>query len=164
MKRILPSDLEEEIRSELARLGGAPPTGGNLSEIIEAWPRCVGDAISTNAWPARFARDGTLLVHVSSSAWAFELTHLEEEIRTRLGPLAPARLKFVPGPLPEGEGNAPEAQRLRAGIRPEARTAARALAAEIADPTLRELVARAASISLSSGGGENEATGSSGKL
>jgi hypothetical protein len=155
--------LEEEIRSELARLGGAPRTGGDLTELVRAWPRCVGPAISSNAWPARLSRDGSLLVHVSSSTWAFELTQLEEEIRARLGALAPPRLKFVPGPLPEGDEHAPTPRDAPA-IRPDARAKATSLAAEIADPTLRELVAKAASISLSKGAGGNEATGPSGKL
>ena len=61
------------------------------------WPR--------NAWPARLARDGTLHVNAGSSAWAFELQQLESEIvgqlRDVLGKAAPARLRFVPGRLPE---------------------------------------------------------------
>ncbi len=164
MKRALPSGLAESVRRELARLGGSPLVEGDLVEVIGAWPSCVGEAISANAWPARFARDGSLVVHVSSSTWAFELTQLEEEIRARLGVLAPARLKFVPGPLPEGEDCVSSVQEMRADIRPEALAAARALAAGIADTELRELVARAASISLSSTDHENEATGPSGRL
>ena len=123
-----------------------------------------GTAIAANAWPARIARDGTLVVHTSSSAWAFELTQLDGEIRARLGPLAPARAKFIPGPLPGGAEDVKSPERVRGDIQPEADLAARTLAADIADPELRELVARAAAISLSGTGQAPEATGPSGRL
>jgi Dna[CI] antecedent, DciA len=149
MRRTLPQGLEESVRRELARLGGAVEPDRDLVEIVRAWPRSVGQAIAGNAWPARIARDGSLIVHASSSAWAFELTQLEEEIRSRLGPLAPERLKFVPGPLPEGEPSVSRVERKVAEIQPRAEAEAQALAAEIEDPKLRELIVRAAAISLS---------------
>ncbi len=164
MRKSFPGRLADEIRSELARLGGSPSNGGDLSQLIDVWPRCVGSAIADNAWPARFTRDGSLVVHVSSSTWAFELTQLEGEIRARLGELAPKQLKFVPGPLPEGEGSQPKPTAVRANISTETREKANALAAEIADPALRELVAKAASLSLSRSGEGYEATGLSGRL
>ena len=88
-------------------------------------------------------------MNTSSSAWAFELTQLEATIREKLGELAPPKLRFAPGPLPEpltaaedvSAANAPE---------PSADERARAskLAATIADEKLRNLVARAAAASL----------------
>ena len=113
----------------------------------------MGDQIARNAWPARVARDGTLHVNTSSSAWAFELTQLEATIREKLGRLAPSKLRFAPGPLPEpltfvedeSSANAPEpsdAERLRASE----------LAAVIGDEKLRNLVARAAAASLAGSG------------
>ena len=113
----------------------------------------VGDGIARNAWPARIARDGTLHVATSSSAWAFELAQLEPELvarlRTALGDLAPPRLRFAPGRLPErspepsGEGaeRAPEP-------RPEDLAEAERLAAQISSENLRKIVARAAAASL----------------
>ena len=93
--------LGEELRRELGRLGPA----GAIGEVVGAWPGAVGPAIAANAWPARIARDGTLHVATSSSAWAFELTHLSATVRERLserlGPAAPAALRFAPGRLPE---------------------------------------------------------------
>ena len=80
------------VRSELGRFG----TAGAMADLVAAWPGAVGDAVATNAWPARFARDGTLHVAASSSAWAFELGQLESEILARLkdalGKAAPSRL------------------------------------------------------------------------
>jgi hypothetical protein len=96
--------IGETVRSELGRFGTAAP----MADLVALWPQVVGDAVAANAWPARLSRDGTLLVYTSSSAWAFELGHLESEIRGRLGELAPARLKFAPGPLPEAAPSSSE--------------------------------------------------------
>jgi Dna[CI] antecedent, DciA len=113
------------------------------------WPDAVGDQIARNAWPARVARDGTLHVHTSSSAWAFELQQLEADIQERLGALAPKRLRFAVGPLPERSHDDVRAVRARvpAPTPADVDTAAK-LAAEIDDEKLRNLVARAAAASL----------------
>jgi hypothetical protein len=137
-----------DIRRELGRFG---PAAG-MSELVEAWPACVGEAIARNAWPARLARDGTLHVATASAAWAFELAHLEgqllERLRTAAGDAAPARLRFAPGPLPEPPAEAESVERTR--VEPSAahvEEAAR-LASEIEDDELRATVARAAAQSL----------------
>jgi predicted nucleic acid-binding Zn ribbon protein len=148
-----PQPIGEEVRRELGRFG---PQGA-MGEIVAAWPAAVGQAIAANAWPARAARDGTLHVATSSSAWAFELTQLEETVRARLaehlGKAAPPRLRFQPGRLPErGAESVPASSRApraagAAGAAERARAAE--IAASIEDPELRELVARAAAASLS---------------
>jgi hypothetical protein len=120
-----------------------------IGRVADAWPAAVGEQIARNAWPARVARDGTLHVNTSSSAWAFELTQLEATIREKLGTLAPPKLRFAPGPLPEplttaedaSPANAPEPS-------PDDRARASELAAAIGDENLRNLVARAAAASL----------------
>jgi hypothetical protein len=129
------------------------PDPGPLSAIADLWPATVGDAISRVAWPRRFARDGTLHVATVSATWAFELSRLGPEIlerlRAALGDAAPTALQFAAGPVPEpaAETTDPDA---RGG--PEISSGDRELAdrltAEISDPELRELVARAASASL----------------
>jgi hypothetical protein len=134
----------DEVRRELARFG---PQAG-LAELIRAWPAAVGAATAYNAWPARFTRDGTLVVHTVDSVWAFELGQLEPEIRGRLGDLVPGRIRFVPGPLPDvlpdddGRSSRPP--------EPSAEEAAEAarMAAAIADEDLRNLVQKAAALSL----------------
>jgi hypothetical protein len=137
------------VGDELGRLGPA----GAIAPLVEAWPAAVGDAIARNAWPARLARDGTLHVHTSSSAWAFELSHLESELRARLraaaSSAAPARLRFVPGRLPEPAAAAsPDDSSERPRPGPAERAAAAELTAPIEDESLRSLVARAAAASL----------------
>jgi hypothetical protein len=90
-------------------------------------------------------------VNTSSSAWAFELTQLEATIREKLGTLAPRKLRFAPGPLPEpltaaedeSFSNSPEPS-------DDDRVRASELAASIGDEKLRNLVARAAAASLAS--------------
>jgi len=137
--------LGPEVRRELSRFG---PQAG-LGELVAAWPAAVGAQIAANAWPARIRRDGILVVHTSSAAWAFELAQLEATVRERLGDLAAAGLKFVVGPLPEAAVDAGD-ERAPALPQPTTEHAAEAarLTAGIADPDLREHVARAIQLSL----------------
>jgi hypothetical protein len=130
----------------LSRFGVSPA----LAPIVEAWPAAVGPQIARNAWPARLARDGTLLVHTSSSAWAFELGQLESRLRASLGGVAPPKLRFAVGPLPEPVTTASERDRARVVASPEDVVRAEALAAPIHDENLRKVVAKAAALSLAS--------------
>ena len=136
--------IGETVRNELGRFGTAAP----MADLVALWPQVVGEAVAANAWPARLSRDGTLLVNTSSSAWAFELGHLESEIRPRLGEHAPPRIKFAPGPLPEP---APAAfAEARPPPEPTAQQAeqARGWAAAIGSEELRNTVEKAARASL----------------
>jgi predicted nucleic acid-binding Zn ribbon protein len=144
--------IEDEVRRELARFG---PAAG-LGDIVAAWPECVGAGIAANAWPARLARDGSLHVSTSSSAWAFELTQLAasilERLQERLGESAPASLRFAPGPVPEVGPEPVEASERTAPKVSEADRAEGArIAATIENQDLREVVARAAEASLAAG-------------
>jgi hypothetical protein len=141
----------DQIGRELGRFG--PAVG--MTRLIEAWPAAVGAEIARNAWPARVARDGTLHVHTKDSVWAFELTARADEIRSRLGELAPGRLVFAPGPLPEPRESAPES------ARPSPRTPTaeqvaegESLARGIRDADLRKVVAKAVAVSLANAGND----------
>jgi hypothetical protein len=142
--------LGGEIKRELSRFGAQ----GGMPELLEAWPGAVGEMVAANAWPARIARDGTLHVNTSSSAWAFELAQLAptiaERLRQELGEGAPKALRFAVGHLPEPA--APEAAERRTEV-PEPGTEALQRAAEltagIADEELRQRVARAVALGLS---------------
>ena len=141
--------IGSELKRELGRLG----PGGAITEVVAAWPAAVGTAIAANAWPARIGRDRTLHVATSSSAWAFELTHLEATVRARLkerlGEATPHRLRFAPGRLPEPGPEPVDASAQPAPApSPRAAAAGREIAAGIANPDLREVVARAAAASL----------------
>jgi hypothetical protein len=143
--------IGDAVRSELGRFG----TSGAMADLVAVWPQAVGGAVAANAWPARLARDGTLHVNASSSAWAFELGQLESEIRGRLedalGEAVPARLRFAPGPLPESSPEASERPRepLPEPTLEDARQA-RGWAAAIDSAELRKTVEKAARASLSS--------------
>ena len=144
--------IEAEVRRQLSRFG---PAAG-LGEIVTAWPECVGAGIAANAWPARVTRDGSLHVATSSSAWAFELTHLApsilERLQQRLGEPAPSALRFAPGPLPEPGAEPVEASKRTVPTVSDADRAEGArIAAAIENPDLREAVARAAEASLAAG-------------
>jgi hypothetical protein len=142
--------LGEEIKRELSRFGAQ----GGMPELLEAWPGVVGEMVAANAWPARIARDGTLHVNTSSSAWAFELAQLAptiaERLRQELGESAPKALRFAVGRLPEPA--ALEAADRRTEV-PEPGTEALQRAAEltagIEDEELRLRVARAVALGLS---------------
>ena len=134
-----------EVARELGRFG---PASG-MAPVVEAWPEAVGPEIARNAWPGRLARDGTLHVHTKDSIWAFELTTRSEEIRQRLGRLAPARLAFAAGPLPEHPVEPSERHRRRpTEPAPELVAKAESLARGIRDEDLRKVVAKAAAMSL----------------
>jgi len=135
--------LGDEVKRELGRFG---PQGG-IGDAVAAWPAAVGPEIARNAWPARFQRDGTLVVHARDAVWAFELTQRAAEIALRL-PSSPP-LKFVPGPVPEPAGApAAEASPPPPEATPEQVAEAARWAAAIDDEELRELVAGAARASL----------------
>jgi len=138
-----------DVRRELGRFG--PAVG--MAEVVAAWPGAVGEQIALNAWPARISRDGTLHVATSSSAWAFELTQLEGEIRRRLGDAvdeaAPERIRFAVGHIPEtGSDPAPKEKRTVPRVSEALSAEGERIAASIEDPALREVVARAAAASL----------------
>jgi hypothetical protein len=138
-----------DVKRELGRFG---PAAG-MAEVVAAWPGAVGEQIALNAWPARISRDGTLHVATSSSPWAFELTQLEAEIRTRLrhavGEATPERLRFAVGHIPEtGSDAAPKEKRAVPRVSEALAAEGERIAASIEDPALREVVARAAAASL----------------
>jgi hypothetical protein len=139
-----PERIGAAVRRQLARFGDS----GRLGDVVGAWPAAVGGLVARNAWPARIARDGTLVVHTKDAVWAFELGHRGAEILERLD-LGIKAVKFVPGPVPEATLEdagttrtappAPTGEQLREG---------QELASGIADEELRETVARAAAASL----------------
>ena len=134
------------MKRELRRFG----PNAEMGDVVAAWPAAVGAEIARNAWPARFQRDRTLIVHTRDAIWGFELGHRAAEISSRL-PGKPA-LKFVPGPLPEPGAEPPQAT--PRGAPPatlEQVEQATRWASEIDDEELRALVARAAAASLARG-------------
>jgi hypothetical protein len=137
-----------DIARQLRRFG---PAAG-MGPVVEAWPAAVGAEIARNAWPARITRDGTLHIHTQDSVWAFELTTRAEEIRARLGAVAPRRIAFAAGPLPEPEED-PLAAPGRAPVTPTAEHVAKAdsLTRVIRDEDLRKVVAKTVAASLADG-------------
>ena len=141
----MPEGLATSLESELNRLGGE----GAALEATRVWEVTVGPDVARNAWPARVKRDGTLVVHTRTSVWAFELTQMAEDIRVRLDPQPPA-IRFVVGRVPEPAGRPPE-EVSTAVLHPDSEglEMARALAADVASPEVREALQRAASLGLS---------------
>jgi len=97
----------------------------------------------------RINRDGTLVVHTTSAAWAFELGQLEGRLRESLGEHAPPRFRFVPGSLPElSADDVPDDRERPPEPTAEQRAEAAELAAGIEDEEMRKTVQRAAALSL----------------
>ena len=143
----LPERLGGLVGDELARVGGAP--SGDAATLSARWASAVGDAIARNAWPARMTRDGTLVVHASSSTWVQELTQLEASVRERLGDAAPPRIRFVVGPVPaSGAEPEPDVQRSTHSPTDREQALGAEIAGEIEDPGLRDVIARACALSL----------------
>jgi len=135
--------LGDDLKRELRRFG---PQGG-IGDAVAAWPGAVGPEIARNAWPARFQRDGTLVIHARDAVWGFELTQRAAEISARLPGSPP--LKFVPGPVPEPAAETPESPAPPPPqATPEQAAEAARWTAAIEDEELRELVAAAARASL----------------
>ena len=144
--------LGDSLRDEFTRLGPE----GRIADVLAAWPEAVGAMVAANAWPARIARDGTLHVNTSSSAWAFELGQLAPTILARLaeglGESAPRALRFAVGHLPEPSSEElGEARTDAPDPSPEALQRAAELAASIEDEGLRKRVQRAVALGLSTG-------------
>ena len=145
----------ERVGAAVAReLGRFGPSAG-MAPIVDAWPGAVGPEIARNTWPARLARDGTLHVHTKDSIWGFELTSRAQEILERLGKLAPARLAFAPGPLPELAEPVSEASEKRV-VKPTAEHVEKAdsLTRGIRDEELRKVVAKTVAASLANTGND----------
>ena len=68
------------MKRELRRFG----PNAEMGDVVAAWPAAVGEEIARNAWPARFQRDRTLIVHTRDAIWGFELGHRAAEISSRL--------------------------------------------------------------------------------
>ena len=118
-----------------------------MAEVVEAWPAAVGAEIARAAWPARFQRDGTLVVHTRDAIWAFELTQRAGEIQERLEGV-PA-IKFVAGPLAEATAEEVSTPATAPAVAsPEQRRRAEEITAEIEDESLRKIVTKAVEMSL----------------
>ena len=134
--------LGDLLKRELGRHGAQ----AGIGDAVATWPDAVGEEIARNAWPARFTRDGTLIVHTRDSVWAFELTQRAAEIAKRLSAKS---VKFVSGPLPEGERDHTEAapQGSPTPTREQKKLAAE-WTSEIEDEELRKVVTKSAELSL----------------
>lgn len=145
MSRSPPSLLESLLHKFLK-----PPPGLHAAGIDDAtWREAVGPAIVRRAIPQRL-QDGTLYVRVATSAWAQQLSMLQETLREKLaergytvhkirfsvGPVAPPR-RLLGGPplLPPVRPDP-----LPSGLMYEL--------AQVHDHELRDVLARAAAVNL----------------
>jgi len=63
-----------------------------LADVLQEWPKLVGEKIATETVPIRVTADGTLFVAVTTHAWMNELSLLEPQVL--------AAINVVPGRPP----------------------------------------------------------------
>ncbi|MCU0693896.1 MAG: DUF721 domain-containing protein [Polyangiaceae bacterium] len=116
----------------------------------DVWRGIVGQRIADRSWPQRLDADGTLVVQVSSSVWAQELSLLSGTIMDRLAPLGlrARQLRFAVGRVtPQRRGPTRfEHRRVEAPAPLPEAVALQLLSVE--DPELRQAIATAAKASL----------------
>lgn len=135
-----------EMLGRFRRRSGGPPAGA--AGAAEAWRAVVGPAVADHTAPLRRSRAGVLTVACSSAAWAQELTMRRDELVRLLAEAAPdagiTGLRFSvadhvpaaePPPPPPPPPPVPGARERAFG---------HGAAEGIADPAVRDLVARAA--------------------
>jgi hypothetical protein len=121
----------------------------DLARIRAAWGDVVGEVVAARAQPVRRSRAGVVTVACADAVWAQTLSSQGDDILDRLyaaaGSDALTGLRFVPDehalrspaePTPPPSSRPP--------ITTEEMAAAERLVEGVADPTLRELLARAA--------------------
>jgi predicted nucleic acid-binding Zn ribbon protein len=93
----------EALGSVLDGLVGSPAwrSGIQLGRLGRSWAAVVGDRLAGESEPVSLER-GTLLVRVSSPAWAQQVRFLAEQVRARanevLGPDSVAQVRVVADP------------------------------------------------------------------
>jgi hypothetical protein len=127
---------------------------------FSGWAEAVPERVFRNARPVKLDR-GALIIHVSTTAWANELTLLAPDLLARLHRRAPESgvkvLRFRVGPLPDLP------RRRRRKVDPDVPVDWSALEAplaraltEVHDDALRDASARAATARLRRQDGEDE--------
>lgn len=60
-----------------------PSSDTEMTQIWDLWDQSVGEGVAQNAKPGSF-RDGTLIVHVSSSVWLQQLRFLKQDLTANI--------------------------------------------------------------------------------
>jgi predicted nucleic acid-binding Zn ribbon protein len=63
-------------------LGNNPAYQGKQKEfeLLQLWPKVVGERVAKHVWPVKLLPDGNLLVASQSSSWLHQLRYLEPQI------------------------------------------------------------------------------------
>ena len=139
-----------EMLGRFRRRSGGPPAGAT-GALAEAWRGVVGAVVADHTAPLRRSRAGVLTVACSSAAWAQELTMRRDELVRLLAAAAPdagvTGLRFsIADHVTAHAAAEPAVQAPPPPPVPGARERAigDGAAAGIADPAVRDLIARAA--------------------
>ena len=117
--------------------------GGRVGRLRAAWPDVVGRTVADHTAPG-YLSDAVLTVFVDEAAWLTELNYQRPVVVERINEWAGSGwlrdVRLVQRPLPPADTPAPRPS--RPAVDAATRDRARATAGIIADPELRELIAR----------------------
>jgi predicted nucleic acid-binding Zn ribbon protein len=141
-RRREPASAADVLARFRRRAGGGGGVGAETAAAALAWPDVVGRAAADHSVPVRRSRAGVVTVACSSASWAHELSARRVDLAARLAERAPearvAGLRFAVAPRAAPAPAAPSAAERDLGT---------AAAADVSEPALRGLVARAAAAS-----------------
>ena len=131
--------------------GGESRADSPLARVGDAWAGVVGPAVSDKARPVRRSQAGLVTVACVDAVWSQTLSSQADDLLDRLraaaGADALSGLRFVPDEhalRAVGDAALPLPPPPRAPLTAEELAAAERLVAGVADPVLRDLLARAA--------------------
>lgn len=123
---------------------GMPADVVRLPEIREAWTTVVGEALAQHVYPIRYSR-GRLVLRADSPVWVSKVRHLHDTLAVQLREVALFRelfgIEVRAAPLDRPGGRRTTARKPRT-LSNGTRALLEAVAADIADPQLREALAR----------------------
>jgi hypothetical protein len=151
-RRREPASAADVLARFRRRAGGGGGVGAETAAAALAWPDVVGRAAADHSVPVRRSRAGVVTVACSSASWAHELSARRVDLAARLAERAPearvAGLRFaVADHVVPAAPAAPRAAPPPAAPSAAERDLGTAAAADVSEPALRGLVARAAAAS-----------------
>jgi predicted nucleic acid-binding Zn ribbon protein len=81
--------ISDILKAALEKIRPAMDT--DMTRIWDVWDAAAGQPVAMNAKPATF-KDGTLIVHVSSSSWIHQLKFLEKQLIANINQHMDARV------------------------------------------------------------------------
>lgn len=123
---------------------GMPADVVRLPEIRDAWTAVVGESLARHVYPIRYAR-GRMILRADSAVWVSKVRHLHDTLAAQLREVPLFReligIEVRAAPLDRAAARRATGRKPRA-LSSSTRALLESVAADIADPQLREALAR----------------------